>query len=69
MICDILAGERGPSCKKMGQILQPKVFCVGFIKKQNPAEDEENDTDPDREQVRNSKMVVGSYTTRLRIFL
>ena len=46
MICDTLAGERGPSCKKMGQILQLKVFCVGFIKKQDPAEDEETDTDP-----------------------
>ena len=26
MIYDILAGERGPSCKKMGQIPQLKVF-------------------------------------------
>ena len=47
MICDILAGERGPSCKKMRRIIpQLKVFCVGFIKKQDPAEDEETDTDP-----------------------
>ena len=32
MICDILAGERGPSCKKMSQIPDHKVFYVRFIK-------------------------------------
>ena len=32
MICDILAGERGPSCKKMSQIPDHKVFYVHFIK-------------------------------------
>ena len=32
MVCDILAGERGPSCKKMCQIPDHKVFYVRFIK-------------------------------------
>ena len=31
-VCDILAGERGPSCKKMCQIPDHKVFYVHFIK-------------------------------------
>ena len=31
MVCDIVAGERGPSCKKMCQIPDHKVFYVRFI--------------------------------------
>ena len=31
-VCNILAGERGPSCKKMCQIPDHKVFYVRFIK-------------------------------------
>ena len=40
MVCDVLAGERGPSCSKMSQIPDLKVFYVRFVKK-DPAEDEE----------------------------
>lgn len=47
MICDILARKRGPSCKKIGRIPDLRVFCLSFIKKQDPAEDEESVTDPD----------------------
>ena len=32
MVCDILAGECGPSCKKISQIPDLKVFYVRFIK-------------------------------------
>ena len=32
MVCDILAGERGPSCSKFSQIPHQKVFYVRFIK-------------------------------------
>lgn len=33
-ICDVLAGERGPSCSKMAQIPDRKVFYVRFVKRQ-----------------------------------
>ena len=47
MVCDILAGERGPSCKNMNQIPDVKVFYVRFVKPEAPAEvdDEVNDTE------------------------
>ena len=32
LICDVLAGERGPSCEKMAHIPNRKVFYVRFIK-------------------------------------
>ena len=32
LICDVLAGERGPSCEKMAHIQNRKVFYVRFIK-------------------------------------
>ena len=32
LICDVLAGERGPSCEKMSHIPNRKVFYVRFIK-------------------------------------
>ena len=32
LICDVLAGERGPSCEKMAHLQNRKVFYVRFIK-------------------------------------
>ena len=46
MVCDILAGERGPSCKKMCQIPDHKVFYVHFIK----MSDAEVSNDQDEEE-------------------
>ena len=47
MVCDILAGERGPSaCKKMSQISDHKVFYVRFIK----MSDAEVSNDQDEEE-------------------
>lgn len=43
---DILAGERGPSCKKMCQIPDYKVFYVPFIKMR----DAEVSNDQDEEE-------------------
>ena len=34
LICDVLAGERGPSCKKMAHISNRKVFYIHFIKRE-----------------------------------
>lgn len=45
MVCDILAGERGPSCNRLSQIPNLKVFYVHFIKKETAfdiTEDEDN---------------------------
>ena len=40
MVCDILVGERGLSCKKVSQIPDLKVFYVRFIM---PEGDEDDD--------------------------
>ena len=32
LVCDVLAGQRGPSCNKMAQIPNKKVFYVRFVK-------------------------------------
>ncbi|KAK3754933.1 hypothetical protein QZH41_019354 [Actinostola sp. cb2023] len=45
MLCDILAGERGPSCKKISQIPDLKVFYVRFIKPESSNEDTCNEHD------------------------
>ena len=42
LVCDVLAGERGPSCKKMAQIPNKKVFYVRFVKPEGQLEEEEN---------------------------
>jgi hypothetical protein len=45
MVCDILAGERGPSCNRLSQIPDLKVYYVRFIKKEaafDTIEDEDN---------------------------
>ena len=34
LICDVLAGERGPSCEKMAHIPNRKVFYIRFIKRE-----------------------------------
>ena len=34
LICDVLAGERGPSCEKMAHITNRKVFHIRFIKRE-----------------------------------
>lgn len=34
LICDVLAGERGPSCEKMAHIPNWKVFYTRFIKRE-----------------------------------
>ena len=48
MVCDILAGERGPSCSKMSQIPDQKVFYVRFIKSDvTTVEDDEDVEDTD----------------------
>ena len=45
-VCDILAGERGPSCSKMSQIPDHKVFYVRFIKSDvTTVEDDDDDID------------------------
>ena len=47
MVCDILAGERGPSSKNMNQISDVKVFYVRFVKPKALAkvDDEVNDSE------------------------
>ena len=40
-VCDILAVERGPSCKKMSQIPDHKVFYVRFIKMSEVSNDQD----------------------------
>ena len=48
MVCNILAGERGPSCSKMSQIPDQKVFYVRFIKSDvTTVEDDEDVEDTD----------------------
>ena len=43
LVCDVLAGERGgPSCNKMAQIPNKKVFYVRFVKPEGELEEEEN---------------------------
>jgi len=34
LICDVLAGERGPSCEKMAHIPNQKVCYIRFIKRE-----------------------------------
>ena len=41
LVCDVLAGERGPSCNKMAQIPNKKVFYVRFVKPYKGELDEE----------------------------
>ena len=43
MICDVLAGERGPSWKKMSQIPDHKVFYVRFIKMSEVSNDQDEE--------------------------
>jgi len=42
LVCDVLAGECGPSCNKMAQIPNKKVFYVRFVKPEGELEEEEN---------------------------
>ena len=42
LLCDVLAGERGPSCNKMAQIPNKTVFYVRFVKPEGELEEEEN---------------------------
>lgn len=42
LVCDVLAGERGPSCNKMAQIPNKNVFYVRFVKPEGELEEEEN---------------------------
>ena len=42
LVCDVLAGERGPSYNKMAQIPSKKVFYVRFVKPEGELEEEEN---------------------------
>ena len=39
MVCDILVGDRGPSCNKLSQIPDLKMFYVRFIKKEQTEDD------------------------------
>ena len=41
LVCDVLAGERGPSCNKMAQIPNKKVFFVRFVKPEGELDEEE----------------------------
>ena len=41
LVCDVLAGERGPSCNKMAQIPNKKVFYVRFVKPEGELDEEE----------------------------
>ena len=41
LVCDVLAGERGPSCNKMAQIPNKKVFYVLFVKPEGELDEEE----------------------------
>ena len=45
MVCDVLAGERGPSCNKHSQIPDLKVFYVRFIKREATVVEDEEDLD------------------------
>ena len=51
MICDVLAGERGPSCKKMSQIPDHKVFCVRFIKMSDAEVSNDRDEEEYKQQM------------------
>ena len=50
LVCDILAGERGPSCKKMEHVPDLKVFYVRFIKRSDGEVIEDEALDPSPEQ-------------------
>ena len=49
MVCDFLAGERGPSCKKLRQVPDHKVFYVRFIKKTDVETSNEDDEEHEKE--------------------
>ena len=51
MICDVLAGERGPSCKKMSQIPDHKVFYVRFIKMSDAEVSNDQDEEEHKQQM------------------
>ena len=51
MICDVLAGERGPSCKKMNQIPDHKVFYVRFIKMSDAEVSNDQDEEEHKQQM------------------
>lgn len=61
MVCDVLAGERGPSCSKMSQIPDLKVFYVRFIKNHFATVDDDEDIDDAKYQVVSLEYIKLSY--------
>ena len=51
IVCDILPGERGPSCKNICQILGHKVFYVRFIKMSDPEVSNDQDEEEHEQQM------------------
>ena len=49
MACDVLAGERGPSCKKLCQVPDHKVFYERFIKTTDVEASNEDDEEHEKE--------------------
>ena len=45
MVCDVLAGEQGPSCRKLEHVPDLKVFYVRFVKRYKVEVDEPVDVD------------------------
>lgn len=45
MVCDVLAGEQGPSCRKVEHVPDLKVFYVRFVKRYEVEVDEPVDVD------------------------
>ena len=58
LVCDVLAGECGPSCNKMSQIPNKKVFYLLFVKPEGKLEEEENRS---REVSGNQQVIVALY--------
>ena len=42
LVCDVLSVERGPSCNKVAQIPNKKVFYLGLAKSEGNLEEEKN---------------------------
>lgn len=42
LVCDVLSVERGPSCNKVAQIPNKKVFYFRFVKSEGDLEEEKN---------------------------
>ena len=57
LVCDILAGKRGPSCKKITHIPNMKVFYVRFVKPQDIDPYPDDEGDPEQTSTSTREMV------------